>query len=116
MRAFDLKVKTGEYQNQQGETKGEYITLGVVMRGDNGYFAILDPSVNLAGCLLKQNQMNATNGKAQRDGLMVSLFDPAQQGQQQMQQGQRSHGHGPAPTYQHNQQFNQQGGSPNENY
>jgi hypothetical protein len=90
-----LVVKTGEYTNQQGETKGEYTKIGVILNNQNGEFVILDPSVNLAGVLIKQNSLAVKQGQQPRDGVMVSIFEDQQQGQQQG--GQR-------------QQNNQQGG------
>ena len=80
-----LAAKVGEYQNQQGETKGEYVRLGVIMQGDNGEYALLDPTVNIAGALAKQNMMNHKNGKQIRDSLMVSVFDDSQQQQSPQQ-------------------------------
>lgn len=90
-----LVIKTGEYTNGQGETKGEYTRVGVMMDGDNGPYLLLDPCVNLAGCLTKQNMMNHKNGKQVRDSLLVSVFEDdnqqqrPQQGQQQQQAGQQ---------------------------
>jgi hypothetical protein len=93
-----LLAKVGTYTNQQGETKNDYCKLGVVMQGQNGEFMLLDPSVNLAGVLIKQNTMAVAEGKQQRDSVMVSVFDgdnqqpgrfqqPQQQFQPQQQQG-----------------------------
>lgn len=74
-----LSVKVGEYQ-KDGETKGEYIRLGALMSGsDGGEFLLLDPTVNIAGCLAKQNMLNHKNNKPVRDSLMVSVFDDSQQ-------------------------------------
>lgn len=81
-----LLAKVGTYQNAQGETKNDYVKLGVVISGDNGDFMLLDPSVNLAGALIKQNVMNMAEGKPQRDSVMVSVFDSDNQGQGQNQQ------------------------------
>jgi hypothetical protein len=80
-----LSVKVGEYTNQQGETKGEYIRLGALMSGQNGEYLLLDPTVNIAGCLAKQNMLNHKNGKQVRDSLMVSVFDDNNQQQQSPQ-------------------------------
>lgn len=78
----DLVIKTGEYQ-KDGETKGEYTKVGVILSGENGEFALLDPTVNLAGCLTKQNMMNHKNGKKTGSSVMCSIFDrDQQQGQQ----------------------------------
>ncbi len=81
-----LVVKTGEYTNNQNETKGEYTRIGVMMDGDNGPYLLLDPCVNLAGCLTKQNMMNHKNGKKVRDSLLVSVFEDDNQNQAPQQQ------------------------------
>ena len=78
--ATRLVIKTGEYTNKAGETKGEYTRLGVLMDGDGGQYAIIDPTINLAGCLMKQNMLNHKSGKQIRDAVMVSVFkDEARQ-------------------------------------
>ena len=101
-----LAIKVGEFTNQQGETKGEYARLGVMMDGQNGPYLIIDPTVSLAGCMAKQNMMNHKAGKEVRDSVMVSVFDDSQQNQQQGGQQQ-------APQQQQQQQ--QQGGfDPND--
>lgn len=82
-----LVAKTGTYTNQQGEQKGEYTRIGVLMDGDNGQYMLLDPTVNLAGVLAKQNVMAANEGKPMRDSVMVSVFDNDNQGQSQQQGG-----------------------------
>lgn len=69
-----IVIKTGEYQ-KDGETKGEYVNLGVMMDGDNGPYMLLDPTVNLAGCLTKQNMLNHQKGKKTGSSVMVSVFD-----------------------------------------
>ena len=84
-----LVIKTGEYTNAQGETKGEYTRLGVMMDGQNGPYLLLDPSVSLAGCMAKQNMASHKAGKGVNSSIMVSVFDDAQQGQQQASQGQQ---------------------------
>ena len=92
-----LVIKTGEYTNGQGETKGEYTRVGVMMDGDNGPYLLLDPCVNLAGCLTKQNMMNHKNGKQVRDSLLVSVFEDEnsqQQGGQRPPQQQQPQQHG----------------------
>lgn len=84
-----LVVKTGEYTNNQCETKGEYTRLGVMMDGDNGPYLLLDPCVNLAGCLTKQNIMNHKSGKKVRDSLLVSVFEDDNQQQRPQQRNQQ---------------------------
>lgn len=78
-----LVAKTGEYQNQQGENKGEYTKLGVVLSNQNGEYILLDPSVSLAGILAKQNALAMKKGEQVRDNVMISIFEDENQNQQQ---------------------------------
>lgn len=80
-----IVAKTGEYQ-KDGQTKGEYTKLGVILNNDNGEYMLLDPSVSLAGVLIKQNTLAAKSGGQQRDMLMVSIFEDDNQQQQQAPQ------------------------------
>ena len=80
-----IAAKTGEYQ-KDGQTKGEYTKLGVMLDNNNGEYMLLDPSVSLAGVLVKQNALAAKTGGQQRDMVMVSIFDDSQQTQQGFQQ------------------------------
>jgi hypothetical protein len=75
-----LVIKTGEYTNKEGETKGEYVKLGVLMEGSNGPYILMEPTVDLGGCLTKQNILAHSSGKQVRGNLMVSIFadNPAQ--------------------------------------
>ena len=89
-----LLAKVGTYTNAQNEVKNEYVKLGILKQGEQGgEYMILDPSINLAGVLLKQNALAAKEGKQQRDAVMISVFENdnnQQQGgfqQQQQQQG-----------------------------
>lgn len=82
-----LVVKTGEYTNQQGETKGEYTKIGVILNNQNGDFILIDPTINLAGVLLKQNALAAKQGKQPSDSVMVSVFEDQQQQSQPQQSG-----------------------------
>lgn len=68
-KLYDLAVKTGEYQNNQGETKGRYENIGSVMQGDNGQFIILKRTFNPAG---------VPNPDC-KDSVIVSCFEPQQQ-------------------------------------
>ncbi len=92
-----LVAKTGTYVNQQGESKNNWVTIGVLQSANNGMYALIDPAVNLAGVLIKQNAMAVKEGKPVRDMVMVSVFDdqkqqPAQP-QQQFQQAQPQGGY-----------------------
>lgn len=74
-----LSAVTGNYTNQQGEQKAEWTNVGVLITGKNGKdYVLLDPSVNLAGVLLKQNAIAAKEGKALSDTVMLSVFDEQQ--------------------------------------
>ena len=85
-----LMVRVGEYEgkdeNGNPKTKGEYVKVGVILSSENGEFALLDPSVSLAGCLMKQRVMN--RGKEQKgkgDMVMASIFSDESQQQAQSQ-------------------------------
>jgi hypothetical protein len=87
-----LAVKVGEYESN-GETKGEYLNIGVILEGrEGGEFVLLDPSINLAGALMKQNILNRKNGKDIKDSLMVSVFDGDRGGKPQGKSGGKSGG------------------------
>ena len=102
-----LVAKTGTYTNQQGETKGEYTKVGVLMQGDSGEYMLLDPCVNLAGVLAKQNVMAMAEGKQPRDSVMISVFE-----NDNNQQGQQQGGWGQPQQPQNNQQQGGWGGQP----
>lgn len=79
-KKYDMVIKIGSYTNNQGEQKNRYQNIGVILSGEDGPFALLDPGVNLAAYM--------TPGK---DRVLVSLFAPRdnnqQQAPQQAQQG-----------------------------
>jgi hypothetical protein len=103
-----LSAKIGEYE-KDGQTKGRYVEVGVIMQGDNGEYALFDPTVNMAGVLAQQNVMAMQKGEKLRDRVMCSVFDQEQQpqqgysGYQQPQQGYQQ----PQQGYQQPQQGNQ---------
>jgi len=100
-----LVAKVGEYTNNNGETKGRYTNLGVLVTGsDGGEYMLLDPTVNMAGVFALQAAMNAKNGKQDSDRVMVSVWEENNQQQGQQQQG------APQQQQQNNQQQPQQGG------
>ena len=80
-----LIAKVGTYQ-KNGETKNEYDELGVMLENDKGPYILLDPSINLAGVLIKQNIMAFAEGKQARSNVMISVFDSEQNQQQNNQQ------------------------------
>lgn len=69
--SYDLAIKVGEYE-KDGETKGRYVRLGALLKGDNGMYMLIDPTVDLAGCMIKQRVMNPQKAG---DAVMVSVFD-----------------------------------------
>jgi len=71
-KKYDIAVKTGSYQDNQGQTKNRYQNIGAVMQGDNGLYLLLDPLINLA----------AVPREAGKDRVICSLFEPRQDGQQ----------------------------------
>lgn len=90
-----LMVKTGDYQ-KDGQTKGRYTEVGVIMSNDKGEYALLDPAVNLAGVLIQQQILADKNGGRSGDRVMCSIFDNDGQqnsgGQQRQQSGNRGQG------------------------
>ena len=78
-----LMIKVGEYE-KDGQTKGQYARLGVIMSNKNGEYALLDPSVDLAGCLMKQRILAGGKPKGKGDMVFCSIFtdEPKTQRQQ----------------------------------
>lgn len=74
-----LVAKVDEYE-KDGQTKGKYIEVGVILSNDNGEYALLDPTVNLAGVLQKQNMLGRKKQQQPRDMVAVSIFDNSNQG------------------------------------
>ena len=84
-----LMAKVDSYE-KDGQVKGKYLQIGVLLENENGPYALFEPTVNLAGVLQKQNKMNHAAGKPVRDMVMASIFDNSQQGQQGGQQTQQT--------------------------
>lgn len=82
-KVYDMAVKVGTYQ-KDGETKNRYQNIGAVLQGDNGPYMIMDRHFNPAGIPNPED----------RENLIISLFQPRQNGggqdggQQQSQQPQ----------------------------
>lgn len=85
--ARKLVAKVGSYTNSQNEEKGEYVTIGVILSNDNGEYALLDPTVNLAGVLMKQRVHAQKTGGKSGDMIMCGIYDQQQNNQGQQQQG-----------------------------
>ena len=87
-----LSAKVGEYK-KDGDTKGEYVQIGVILNNDNGEFLLLDPTVNLAGVLAKQNALEFKKGGQMRDNVMCGIYEENNQSQGgYQQQGQQQGG------------------------
>jgi len=72
-KLYDLVVKTGEYTDGQGQPKGRFKNIGVMMEGQNGPYILLDRTFNPAG----------VGGNDGRENIIVSLYEPRQDNQQQ---------------------------------
>ena len=95
-----ISAKIEEYQ-KDGQTKGKYVDIGVIMQNANGEYMMLNPSVDLAGVLLMQNVLAVNSGKEARGNVMCSIFDndnqssaPAQRQPQQQSPAQGGSGGG----------------------
>ena len=80
-----LSAVVGEY-TKEGQQKAEWANIGVVGVGKNNKeYVLLDPTVNLAGILLKQNVLAQKRNEAPSDMVMASLFE--EQSNQQQNSG-----------------------------
>lgn len=97
-----LAAITGEYVSKQdNQQKAEYTEIGVIITGKNGKdYALLDPAINLAGVLMKQNALAAKRNEPPSDRVMLSVFEQDNQQQGQQQQGYQQ----PQQGYQQQQQ------------
>jgi hypothetical protein len=65
-KKYDLVVKVGEYTDGQGQTKGRFKNVGVMMDGDKGPYILLDRTFNPAG----------VGGNDGRESIIVSMYEP----------------------------------------
>ena len=73
----NLKCKVGTYE-KDGQTKGKYVDVGVLMQGqDGGMFVLLNTTFNPAGVPNPDN----------KESVLVSVFEDNQQGGNQQQNG-----------------------------
>jgi len=81
--AKDIVVGVEKY-TKDGQEKTKYLKIGVILSNANGEYALLDPTVNLAGVMLKQRLMNPQKAGS---SVIASIFDnDNRQGGQQNQQ------------------------------
>ena len=88
-KKYDLVVKVGEYTDGQGQTKGRFKNVGVMMEGDKGPYILLDRTFNPAG----------VGGNDGRESIIVSLYEPKGDGNQPSA-AQQSHSTAKANAYQ----------------
>jgi hypothetical protein len=88
-KKYDLVVKVGEYTDGQGQTKGRFKNVGVMMEGQNGPYILLDRTFNPAG----------VGGNDGRESIIVSMYEPKQDGNQ-ISQAQQQHSQQKANAYQ----------------
>ena len=72
-KKYDLVVKTGEYTDRDGQTKGRFKNVGVIMDGQNGPYILLDRTFNPAG----------VPGQENRESIIISMYEPRAEGGQQ---------------------------------
>jgi len=82
-KKYDLVVKVGEYTDGQGQTKGRFKNVGVMMEGDNGPYLLLDRTFNPAG----------VGGNDGRESIIVSLYEPKDNAGQQQAPASKSGGY-----------------------
>ena len=70
-----LSAVVGEY-TKDNQQKAEWANIGVIGIGKNGKeYMLLDPTVNLAGVLVKQNVLAQKRNEAPSDMVMASIFE-----------------------------------------
>ena len=84
-KKYDLVVKVGEYTDNQGQTKGRFKNVGVMMEGDKGPYILLDRTFNPAG----------VGGNEGRESIIVSLYEPKDNGGQQQHSAAKAAGQQP---------------------
>lgn len=77
-----ISAKIEEYQ-KDGETKGKYVEIGVILNNQNGDYILLNPEVSLSGVLAKQNALEFSKGGQMRSNIMCSVFEQSNQNQPQ---------------------------------
>lgn len=68
-----IVAKTGSY-TKDGEQKSQWTRVGVIMSNDNGEYVLLDPTVDLAGVMMKQRLLAAEGVGKAGSAVMCSVF------------------------------------------
>lgn len=84
-----IVARVGQYE-KNGEQKSEYCTIGFILNSEHGEYALLDPTINLAGVLARQNALAAKQGKPAREKVAVNFYDNDHPQQPQQQQANQS--------------------------
>jgi hypothetical protein len=73
-----ITAKIDEYV-KDGQTKGKYVDVGVIMSNQNGEYILLNPTIDLAGILMRQRILAQQTQKKAGNAVMCSIFDNDQQ-------------------------------------
>jgi len=65
-KKYDVAAKTGEYTDNEGNTKSRWQNVGAVLENENGPFLILEPWFNPAG--LKSSVLSLFTPKSKQGG------------------------------------------------
>lgn len=68
-----IMARVGSYE-KDGETKGRYVEIGVIRENDNGEYALLKPTVDLAGTLMQQILDAKARGKKSGESVMAAIW------------------------------------------
>ena len=72
-KSISAKIETNT--NKYGETKSKYVDCGVILENTNGQYIMLNPTVDLAGVLMKQRLLAQETGKNAGGSVICSIFD-----------------------------------------
>lgn len=73
-----ITAKIEIYTDKEGNQKGKYVDIGVILSNDNGEYILLNPTIDLSGVLIKQRLMNPQKAGG---SVMCNIFtdEPRQQ-------------------------------------
>lgn len=66
-KKYDVVARIGEYEDEDGETRGRWLTVGAVIETDNGPCLLLERSFNPAGM---------PRGRKGTTAVLLNLFKP----------------------------------------
>lgn len=113
-----LSAVVGEYTDKQSnQQKAEWQNIGIIGVGKNNKeYVLLDPSISLAGVLVKQNVLAQKRGEQPSDMVMTSVFEDSNQNQNQQQNNNQGFNQQPQGGFNNQQQggYQNQGGFNNQ--